>query len=253
MLNTIRKANAIFPPLKAVVYGVGGVGKTSFCATFPKPVLLPIEMGASAIDIDSFPQATTYAQIVEAINALHGEHDFKTLVVDSLDWLEPLVWQATCAEHNKQSIEAFGYGKGYLEADKNWRFLMAGFDSLRARGINIVCIAHSAVVKVEPPDADPYDRWTMKLHKRAGGLWHEWADLVAFVKYRVNVVATANEKTRGIGTGERVIHTTERPAWDAKNRWSLPDSIDIGHDKSWSAFHTALNTATNGGYSQEVK
>jgi hypothetical protein len=254
MLESIQKANSTFPPLKCVLYGVGGIGKTSFGATFEKPILLPVEDGGSNIDIDAFPRVTTLEDVVSAINALHGDHSYKTLIVDSLDWLEPLIWAATCAEHSKASIEAFGYGKGYIEADKSWRFVMGGFDSLRAnKGMNIVCIAHSVVIKTEPPDADQYDRYTMKLHKRAGGLWHEWADLVAFIAYKINVIATKTEKTRGIGTGDRVIHTVERPAWDAKNRWSLPDEILIGKDKTWSAFHAALAEATNNRYVNPTK
>lgn len=255
MLNNIRKANAVFPPQKIVTYGVQGIGKTSFGATFEAPVLLPVEDGAAAIDIDAFPLATSYQQVVDAITALHGEHDFKTLVVDSLDWLEPLVWEQACAEHGKPSIESFGYGKGYAEADKNWRMIMGGFDSLRAsKGMNIVLLAHSEIKKVEPPETDPFDRYQMRLHKRAFALWQEWSDLNLFLTYKVAVQKSdqgfGSERVRGIGTGDRVIHTTERPAWDAKSRWPLPEEIYIGKDKTWAAFHKALTEATNGRYTK---
>lgn len=255
MLNTIRKANSFFPPQKIVAYGVQGIGKTSFGATFESPVLLPVEDGAAAIEIDSFPLATTFQAIVDAITALHDEHAFKTLVVDSLDWLEPLVWQATCEEHGKASIEAFGYGKGYAEADKYWRMVMGGFDSLRAnKGMQIVLLAHSEVKKVEPPETDPFDRYQMRLHKRAFALWQEWSDMNLFMNYKVAVQKSdqgfGNERVRGIGTGDRVIHTVERPAWDAKSRWPLPEEIYIGKDKTWAAFHKALTEATNGRYTK---
>lgn len=253
MLNNIRKANAFFPPQKIVAYGVQGVGKTSFGSTFESPILLPVEDGAAAIDIDSFPMATHISAVVEAITALHDDHQYKTLVLDSLDWLEPLVWQATCEAHGWDSIEKPGYGKGYVEADKQWRMLMGGFDSLRAnKGMNILLLAHSEVKHVEPPETDPYDRYQMRLHKRAFALWSEWSDMNLFLNYKIAVQKSdqgfGQERTRGVGTGERVINTQERPAWDAKSRWPLPDEIYIGKDKTWAAFHKALATATDGKY-----
>ena len=253
MLDTIRKANATFPPQKVVVYGVQGIGKTSFGATFESPILLPVEDGAAAIDVDAFPLVTQFEQVVSAIEALHGDHQFKTLVVDSLDWLEPLVWDVTCRANGWESIEKPGYGKGYVEADKYWRHLMGGFDSLRlTKGMNIVLLAHSEVKKVEPPEAEAFDRYQMRLHKRAFAMWQEWSDLNLFLNYKVAVQKTSEgfgqERVRGVGTGERVIYTTERPAYDAKSRWPLPEEIYVGKDRTWAAFHKALNEATNGRY-----
>jgi len=253
MLDRIRKANEFVPPQKVVVYGVQGIGKTSFGATFPGAVLLPIEDGAHAVDVNAFPVATAYQQVVDVITALHEDHPYRTLVVDSLDWLEPLVWEATCQANEKPSIESFGYGKGYTEADKYWRLLMGGFDSLRAKkGMNVVLLAHSEVKNVTPPDSDAYDRYQMRLHKRAFGLWTEWADIVAFLNYKIAIKKEekgfGSDRSRAIGTGDRVIYTAERPAWDAKNRWGLPEEIFIGKDATYAAFHSALESATNGGY-----
>jgi len=263
MIELVRKANAFVPPQKIVVIGVQGIGKTTFGSTFENPILLPIEDGAHAVNVDAFPLATTYQDILDAMGDLYEkEHDFKTLVVDSLDWLEPLVWETTCRASEKyESIEAFGYQKGYLEADKWWRMLMGGFDSLRAKkGMHIVLLAHSEVKTVTPPDSDSYDRYQMRLHKRAFGLWTEWADVVSFLTYKIAIKKETKgfgtDRGRAIGTGDRVIYTAERPAWDAKNRWGLPDEIFIGKDVTFEAFHKALETATNGGYKhhkEEVK
>jgi hypothetical protein len=255
MLELIQKANSMVKPQKIVIYGVQGIGKTSFGATFPGAVLLPVEDGAGALDIDAFPLATSYQAIIDTITALHEEHQFKTLVVDSLDWLEPLVWAETCREHEAESIERVlkGYGKGYLEAEKYWRVIMGGFDSLRAnKGMHIVLLAHSEAKTVTPPESDSYDRYQMRLHKRAFALWNEWAEVVGFLTYKVAIMKEdkgfGKDRARATGSGDRVIYTAERPAWDAKNRWSLPDEIFIGKDKTYGAFHTALETATKGGY-----
>lgn len=251
MLDMVRKSNSIVPPQKIIIYGVGGIGKTTFGSTFPGAILLPIEDGASAIDMNTLPLATTYQAIIDAITALHGEHPYKTLVVDSLDWAESVVWDETCRVNEKPSIESFGYGKGYTESDKFWRVIMGGFDSLRAnRGMGIVLLAHSEVKKVEPPDSDSYDRWQLKLHKRALGLWSEWTDILAFLSYKIALKKEdkghGSDRTRATGSGDRIISTSERPAWMAKSRWSLPDEIFIGRDKTFAAFHKALESATKG-------
>lgn len=258
MLNQIKPANSAFPPQKILVYGVQGIGKNTFAATFAAPVLLQIEDGSAALDIPAFPLITSFQGVIDTIQALHGEHQFKTLVVDTLDWLEPLLWQACCEHHSKDSIEAFGYGKGYIEVDRWWRHVMSGLDSLRHnKGMDIVVLAHSEIKNISPPDTDPYDCYQIKMQKRAFALWQEWADMVLFANFKVNVQKTKtginDERTRGIGTGDRVIYTTERPAYKAKSRWALPDEILIGKDRTWANFHVQLEAATGGKYINPVK
>lgn len=253
MLDQIRPANSVFPPQKILIYGVQGIGKNTFAATFRDPVLLQIEDGSAALDIPAFPLATSFQDVVDRIQALHGDHTYKTLILDSLDWLEPLLWTACCEHHGKESIESFGYGKGYVEVDRWWRHIMSGLDSLRqTKKMDIVLLAHSEVKHIEPPDTDAYDTYQLKMQKRAFALWQEYADMVLFLNYKINIQKTktgvSEERTRGIGTGDRVIHTTERPAWKAKNRWSLPDDILIGKDRQWKAFHEQLEAATEGKY-----
>lgn len=258
MLDQIRSSGAVFPPQKVLIYGVQGIGKNTFAATFAKPILLQIEDGSAALDIPAFPLATTFQQVIDIIQALHGDHDFKTLIVDTLDWLEPLLWSACCEHHQKESIEAFGYGKGYVEVDRWWRHVMTGLDSLRHnKGMDVVVLAHSEVKTIQPPDTDPYDCYQIKLHKRAFPLWQEWADMVLFLNYKINLHRTKTgineERTRGIGTGDRMIYTTERPAWKAKSRWALPEEILIGKDRSWKAFHQQLEAATGGKYVNPIQ
>jgi hypothetical protein len=259
MLDLIKPANTTFPAQKILVYGVQGIGKNTFAATFKNPILLQIEDGSAALDIPAFPLVTDYAGILDVIIALATEpHDYKTLVVDSLDWAEPLLWQQTCDHHDKESIEAFGYGKGYIELDRWWRRVMAGLDELRhTKGMDIVVLAHSEIKRTEPPDSDPYDTYQIKMQKRAFALWQEWADMVLFLNYKVQIhkVKTGlnEERARATGTGDRCIYTSERPTWKAKNRWSLPDEILIGKDKTWSSFHTQLEAATGGKYINPIQ
>lgn len=244
-----------FPPQKVVIYGVPGVGKTTFAATWPKPILLRTEDGAGALDVPTFPQvARSMDDLRQAVNALlQGRHDFRTLVLDSLDWMEPIIWQAVCREGKKENIEDFGFGKGYIKVDDKWHAIQQGLDMLREKcGMHIVCIAHAVPVLFDPPDGDSYQRYNVKLHKRAAALWTEWAEMLLFVNYQTRVLKSeSGGKNKAAGNGERIIYTQERPAYQAKSRWPLPEEIFIGHDPKWAAFHEALSEASEGEYSND--
>lgn len=221
-------------PPKVVIYGPHGVGKTTFGAGFYAPILLMTEEGVGSLRIPRFPQvATSYGDVMSAIGALYqGDHDRQTLLLDSLDWLEPLVWAETARRFNKSSIEEFDYGKGYIFADEVWGELLDGFDALqRDKGMSIVCTAHAAVTRFNSPTVEPFDRYSIKLHKRASALVQEWADVVGFAHWQTSTTSTdlgfKKKATRGISTGQRLLALEERPAWEAKNRYQLPPVMEL--------------------------
>lgn len=221
-------------PPRIVIYGPHGVGKSTFGAGFPNPILLMTEDGVGALRVRRFPnQVTTYRQLMTALGALFdGAHDRETLLLDSLDWLEPIVWAETAERHNKASIEAFDYGKGYIFADDVWSEVLDGLDALRdARGMSIVCTAHAEAQRFQSPLTEPYDRYRIKLHKRASALVQEWADVVGFAHWQTAVATTdlgfKKKAARGISTGQRLLALEERPAWEAKNRYALPPVMSL--------------------------
>ena len=242
-LSSISRNRAQKAP-RIVLYGVQGVGKTSFGCGAPAPIVQPIEDGLSHLpDIPAFPLVKSYDEAIEGLGALYAEdHDFKTLVVDTLDWLEPLVWQKTAQAQGKDSIEDFGYGKGYVEAVRYWRDYIEGLDALRNdKNMAIVLIAHCEIKRFDDPLNEPYDRYQIKLHKTASAIFQEWADCVLFANEQTVIQksdAGFNKKVaRGISTGRRLLHTVMSPAHYAKNRFSLPATIDL----NWQAFESALN------------
>lgn len=242
-------------PVKAVIYGVPGVGKTSFAGTFPKPILVRVEDGANALDIPTFPAVVQNVQMLNrAIMALQSSnHDFRTVIIDSLDWLEPLVQDYLCRKEGKANIEAWGYGKGYIMLDTVWRNITAALDRLQKRGLNVLCISHAQAVTFDPPDSDPYVTYSLKLQKRAAAIWTEWADAIWFLNFHKHIVPGSGDKPgKALGDGGRVVYCASRPAYTAKSRWSMPDEIYIGQDMRWTAFHDALKEASGGLYSPDI-
>jgi hypothetical protein len=111
----------------ALLYGTDGVGKSAVCSHAPNPIFVGAEKGTEQLDVARFPQTETIAELLDQLRALQTEkHEFNTVVLDSLDWIEPLIWRAVCEEGKVESIEQYagGYGKGYVRALDLWRVLL---------------------------------------------------------------------------------------------------------------------------------
>jgi hypothetical protein len=224
-------------PIKALLYGVEGVGKSTFGASAPAPIFLCSEDGTAQLDVARFPTPRHWSDALEAVRVLsHESHDFKTLVIDTLDWLEPLVWQAVCQAGGKANIEEFGYGKGYVLALDQWRTLLGRLELLRTtRKMHVVMLAHASIRKVSDPQAGDFDRYRMKLHDKSADLLREWVNEVLFTRHEVMTVERKG-KMRGVSSGARVIHTQWTAAYDAKNRHDLPETMPL----DWQEFEDAI-------------
>ena len=240
-LASLQTSSTLRPP-RILMHGVHGVGKTTFAAGADAPVVIMTEDGLGTLKVPHFPLATSYADVVEALDALlNEEHAYSTVVIDSVDWLEPLVWAETCRRNGWASIEAPGFGKGYAEALTVWREYLDRLNTLRdRRGMAVVQIAHTDIKRFDSPEHEPYDRYVIKLQARAAALLQEHCDVVLFANYRMSIakadVGFNKKVARALGSGERVLHTAERPAFLAKNRYGLPDTLPL----DWKAFVAAM-------------
>lgn len=224
------KRGKINKPLRAILYGVEGVGKSTFAADAPSPIFLCAEDGAAQLDVARLPAPRNWADVIEATRILATEdHEFKTLVIDSVDWLEPLAWAQVCAAQSKASIEDLGYGKGYVMALDLWRQLLRRLEHLEwSRRMSVILIAHAHIKRVDDPQTGAFDRYRMKLHDKAADLLREWVDLVLFARYEARaVVDNRTGKARGVSTDARLMHTQWTAAFDAKNRHNLPPVLPL--------------------------
>jgi hypothetical protein len=249
MMSRILRGRSTKPP-RLLVYGTEGIGKSTFASGAAKPIFIQTEDGLDEIACDKFPLTTSYGEVLSALTELHTEeHDYETVVIDSLDWLERLIWDRVCQETGAKSIERAdgGFARGYTHALTYWREVVEGLNLLRNdRGMVVVLIAHAKVEKFEDPESSPYDRYSPRLHKHAAALIGEWCDAVLFAtrKIRTQTEDTGFNRKRTIAHaigkdgGERVLRTVGGPSCLAKNRFGIAEDLPL----AWAAFVAALST-----------
>jgi AAA domain len=225
-------------PIFALIHGPDGVGKTTFASKAPEPVFLGTENGSDQLDVARLPRPETLGVFRNQIaGLLNQEHPFKTVVIDSIDWLEPLIWRQVCAEGQVKTIEDYagGFGKGYIRALEIWRGLLEELSAL-AKRFHVILIAHSKIKRFDDPKLPTgYDRYVIAINEWGAAAIRQSVDAVLFATFNEKVKQTAKSSgpgNRGLGEGERILFTEHRPAFDAKNRFQLPFELPL----EWRAF-----------------
>lgn len=224
---------------KVVIYGPEGIGKSSLAARFPDPVIIDTEGGTAHMDVRRIDKPQSWEELLSVVKEVAATPGIcKTLVIDTADWAEQLITLYLCNKYKQNSIESFGYGKGYTYMAEEFSRLLSACDLVIAAGIHMVITAHAKMRKFEQPDEmGAYDRWEMKLSKQTAPLLKEWCDMLLFCNYQTFVVTSENDTKKAQG-GKRVIYTSHHPAWDAKSRIALPEIIDLDYRNIAFAFES---------------
>ena len=234
-------------PIRAVIYGKDGVGKTGFASEAPKTIFICAEeRGTSQYDVARFPVADHITKIRDMISWLAEKpRGHETLAIDTLDWIEPLIHKE-CEEELGKPIAKVGYNKGYelaLTKTRDFINLLSGI-----KDMNILALAHSRIKTFQDPGAGSgYDRYQLALRDETANVWRQWASAVLFLDYEV--MKADKEDRFAVGSGKRVMYTEERPSQQAKNRYNLPYMLPLKKGESWKTFIQAVN---NGGVAPDV-
>ena len=215
--------------IKSVLYGPEGIGKTTLASDFPNPLFIDTENGTSTLNIRRIICNKSWDELISIIGEVKSDPSIcKTLVIDSADWAEQLAEDDVCQKNRVASIEAISFGKGYTYVGDNFSRLLKLLDELIELGINVTFTAHAKPRKFElPEEAGQFDRYEMKLSRQVAPLLKEWCDMLLFCNYKTYVVSTENNTKKAQG-GKRVMYTSHHPCWDAKNRFNLPEELDMG-------------------------
>ncbi len=231
-------------PIRAVIYGADGVGKSTLCAGAPGAVFIATEDGLDNIDARAIDPPTTWPGIIEAVDALTAHPHCGTIVIDSLDWAEQMLWawlvETKPDEKNRKvkDIEGYGYGKGYIAAASEWRILIAALQRAGKAGKHVLLTAHAQRKAVKNPTGEDYEQMQIKLQDRAAGLFREWVHVVAFAELDIATVTDKDDgnRTKGVFTGKRILRTNPGAGYQGKSRLTLPAKIPL----DWPAFEAAI-------------
>jgi hypothetical protein len=228
-------------PDRILLYGVEGIGKSTWAVGdkelaqkgAPDPYVIGVEDGTAHLDCKRANRPDggwRWQDVLDTIDLLRQEkHDFKSVVLDTLDETESLIWRHVCERDNYDNIEAYGYGKGFNVALTEWRLLKSALEQLqREKQMNVILIAHSQIRTFKNPEAEDFDRYELKLHGKAAGALKDWCECVFFAQYEtLTARAKANAPVKGVSTGNRIMRTTRTAAWDAKNRYRLTETLPL--------------------------
>lgn len=224
-------------PVKAVIYGVEGVGKSTFASKFPDPLFIDTEGSTSQLDVNRFEAPTSWEMIKKQVDYVANNPGIcQTLVIDTFDWAEQICIADFCKSKQINGIEDLSYGKGYTYiAEEIGRFLNYLSSVSLKLNLNIVLLCHSQIVKFEQPDEmGVYDRYELKISKKAKSLIKEWCDLMIFANFKtmvVNVDGKGATKGKNKAQGSlRMMYCTHQACWDAKNRFGLADELPFNYE-----------------------
>lgn len=245
LLATITTGKIVKPP-RLLVYGIEGIGKTTFAANAPKPIFIQTEDGADYLDVAKFPLVEKLDQALQYLDALICEaHDYQTCVIDSVDWLEDRIFEKVCADYNVRNIASAngGYGRGYDAAKEYWKIIKGKLHTLREqRGMAIVMLAHHQVKEAGDPEYPDYDKYEPRLHAKAMHLLSEWSDAVLFATRKMRVGENGKAAPIGRDGGERVLRCVGSPTCIAKSRYQLPAEMPLDWDAFMAEYSRCVST-----------
>lgn len=243
-------------PLKVVIYGPEGIGKTTFASQFPDPVFIDTDNeGTSFIDAKKLPDPTNWSMLMQEVQFAATNKPGKTLVLDTADWAETLAKRYLMQKNHWKAIDSANYGAKYVALADEIQKLLQALNQVVTAGMNVVITAHAQLKKQELPDEiGAFDRWELKLERRDSAMIKEWADLLLFADYKTTVVTDSNNHAKAQG-GERVVYTTHKPTWDAKNRLGLADQLPFKYEAIKAPLEKAMGISQepgNGEVPEEV-
>lgn len=225
---------------KTVIYGPGGVGKSELCSLLAKvgvrPLMLDLDMETEHLDVARV-QIGPFEELRSAVQDTKFLDPFDAVVVDSLTKAEEMAvsWTLANVKHEKghyvDSIEGYGFGKGFTHVYETFLKLLCDLDAIVRAGKHVVCTAHDCTTTVPNPMGEDWIRWEPRLQHPSSGKSSirlrvkEWATHLLYIGYDQNV----DENGKAEGSGTRTIYPRELPSHLAKSR-TLSEPIPYKKD-----------------------
>jgi len=238
--------------------GVEGVGKTTGLVNCPNPIIMCAEDGITEADFSGVKSYSPedWTDVFGFIDYLiNSEHNFKTLGIDTLDWLEPIAIHHMCLRDGKKDLEGYGgFGKGQVALANEFRPFLAKLEQLqKKKNILIVITSHTQVKQFNNPMGDNYDRFEPACERKVASLVKQWVDISLFARFDTATYKDSKKsRAKGVGGQQRIVHTVFSAAWDAKNRCNLPEEMPLDMPTILDAIKKGIPDSPENIYSDAV-
>lgn len=221
-------------PDKILLYGAPGAGKSTWASKASKALFLDLEGGTHQLDVARIDMhGGTVEDFNEALDSvLTDGHDYKTLVIDTLDALAVKAYEKVAKDKGWETIDAPGFAKGEKAAAALfWIPTLRKLDEIRdQRQMEIVILAHAAIQTLGDPQTTSFIRWIPRLDKYALDTVIPWANVVLFAQIEQTVTKQQDGKGRARTSGKRVLRCEDGAAWMGKNRHHLPATLPLDYE-----------------------
>jgi hypothetical protein len=217
---------------RLIVHGEAGVGKSTFAAGFPGALLLDCEQRTGHLDVSRI-DITSWEELIGALKELIvSDHEYETVVIDTLDHAEMLIHDSLCRAAGVKSIDDVGggYGRGYTAALNEWRKFVHGVEALRKRNIGVVMLAHSHIKTFKNPVGEDYDKWQLKMNTKSANFLREISDAVGFAHFEDFTEEDNKKNHKAQTTGDRMLAFSHSPAYESKRGINLPDEVELSYE-----------------------
>ena len=241
--------------IRAVIYGVAGVGKTTLATKLPNALFLDFEDGTHGLEVDKVDAADlpkSYDGMKGLVAELKRDHQgYERLVIDTADKFEANLAAELAKEKKVEDIFAVNdYGRTIAVHKSGMASVLDALTELTKSGMDVVILAHETSRKVEPlenrENTGTYDHHELKLSKTVSPLLIEWADAVIFCAYKTFLVAGEKKGDKShVEGGRRWCFTTYSNDWEAKHRTGIDLPEDCSLDKMVEILPKALASAVD--------
>jgi hypothetical protein len=256
-----------------VIYAPPGEGKTTVAAHAPSPLFIHtsdeqgIKQAITAgvvpqdlrnwlielepvFDVGNIPADSGHPGWMRLIDTIHlfekGEHDRRTVIIDTTSGVQSLCHQHTASLLFKGDMvkdDGFmSFYKGYIKAaEQFWQQeLMTACSRCVAKGYNIILLAHSSLNNEPNPAGPDFQMYSPDLDKR---IWNFTKKAVQGVLFMGRCQSLKKDKMKTKVSAEHRFIGINRETWyEAKNWFNLQEPIDVGASaaETWDNINAVL-------------
>lgn len=226
-------------PFRILVYGVPGIGKTTFASHAPSALIVQLEKGAHRLNCAKTSHVKSFEEFLRFLWEVKDNDKYETIVLDSLDALERLATLKICKEEGVAKISDVPYGRGWAMVGDLMNNVLEKLDVIQECGKNIILIAHSKLEKVSSPTEGEFSRYNIEMGgQSAKTSFQKWSDMIIFCNWKE--IEDGNRSVR-----MRCGFTEETRSYMAKDRYGVPAMFPLNGVEFFTNLNKLIEGETN--------